>query len=297
MQMIDLGPLERAVLKAVLHAELAGAAVPATFIWRTLPGYETHLANVETALSEGLPLRGWLSERGGLFCARDRAELPRGVSAARRRGEARWHEVRELVVGLGKLPWVEAVAVVGPMAWGLLPSICDPCPVAIVAEGGRADLARAAVQARLRSAGELGESVQLAHTFDGDAPAHPELGVQALLGADFSSLFDQRWAELGAWVMQDEPGSEPEPTEEPEVAVVVQAPAEPEAPKAAKPTQVELPLEAPEVSATVEVVVGPTVPTSRRQRGAARRPPRQRRSAAAGQGGQRHAGAGRKRRG
>ena len=221
MQLTDLGPLERSVLMAVLHAELAGAAVPAAFIWRTLPGYETHLANVEAALAEGLPLRGWLTERGGLFCARDRAELPRGVSAARRRGEARWEEVRSLVVGLGKLPWVEAVAVVGPMAWGLLPSICDPCPVAIIAEGGRVDLARAAAGARLRAAGEAGDSVELAHTFDGDEQGHPELEIAAgLVLATLRPVTNlEAWltfADANPWLARRFPNARPDAPELPD---------------------------------------------------------------------------------
>lgn len=401
MQLTDLGPLERSVLKAVLHAELVGAAVPAEFIWRTLPGYETHLSNVEAALADGLPLRGWLTHKGGLFSCRDRAELPRGVSAARRRGEARWQEVRALVVGLGKLPWVEAVAVVGPMAWGLLPSICDPCPVAIIAEGGRTDLARAAVSARLSAAGEAGEAVELAHTFDGDDLVHAELepaaglvlatlrpvtnldawtalrqanpwlagqypnarldapelpdllagdrvdgklaalrrrlvgrrdagavlgedgrrrgplrwieagldralkprreiGVEALLGADFGRRFEQRWSELSEWVMQDEPGSEPEPADarsagdhEVEVEVEVEHDHEHE-----HDNEHEVEVEdehevegSPEGSA----VARPS-PRSRRSRGPTRRPASQHRSPAASQTGQRLTGAGRKRR-
>ncbi len=386
MLLTDLGPLERSIVKAVLHAELAGAAVPADFIWRTLPGYETHLANVEAAVSEGLPLRGWLTERGGLFCCRDRAELPRGVSAARLRGEARWQEVRALVKGLGKLPWVEAVAVVGPMAWGLLPSICDPCPVAIIAEGGRADLARATVGARLAAAGEDGETVTLAHTFDGDAlafdepemgaalvlatarpvtnvpawvalwEANPwlarrfpnarldapelpdlragdrldgklaalrrrlvaragagpvlgdedrrrgpwrwvearldralkpglEVGVEALLGADFGLRFDERWSELSRWEVEDAPGSEPEPVEE----------AAPVTPRVEEAAPVEPTVPEPSRGERRSLLLRP--PTRpRRSRAPKRRSARQRRSPAASQTGQRLLGVGRRHR-
>lgn len=177
----DLGPLERRILDAVVLFELAGIAPGPGLIWRGLPGYETALANVLAALGEGLPLRGWLLERDGLYCCRDHGHLPRTMAAARQRALARWEQARPLLLGLSRLPWVEALAVVGPMAWGLLPSVCDPCAFAAIAEGGRTGQARVALRARLRAAGQAGEGLRLLRVFDASALSLDEPGAGAAL--------------------------------------------------------------------------------------------------------------------
>ncbi len=132
MQWTDLGPLERSILTALAAAEASGMrSLTAEAIWRTLPGYETHLANVEAALAEGAPLRRWVVASHLRFGLADATAgpAPRGYEALR---------------GLCKLPWLEAVAVGGTPALGRAGD--GSTKLVVVAEGGRGPLAAWAIQ-------------------------------------------------------------------------------------------------------------------------------------------------------
>lgn len=173
MNIDDLGPLERAALRAVLRAELVGAPLTVASIWRSLPRYTTSLPNVRAALEDGAPLRNWVARDKDHHVIVGREDLLRGMARRQGAADARWRELEKPLRGLSKLPWVEAVGITGTMALGLLDADDAPCPIVVIAEGGRVPLARAAVRAWRRAAG-LKAAIRIAAVLDGDDLALPE---------------------------------------------------------------------------------------------------------------------------
>lgn len=145
----DLGPLDQALLQAFVLADAEGLCLTAPMARRALPGFRTDLANVRAALLDGQPLRTLLAEAGGFFVLRDRAERLRELPARQHRAGSWIERYGKALVGLGKLPWVEGVAIQGPTAWGQWPIHGAP-RLAVLTEGGRAALAQRAVQAFLQ---------------------------------------------------------------------------------------------------------------------------------------------------
>ncbi len=165
-----------------MHAELLGVALTAGAAWRLLPGYSSRLANVEAALADGAPLRGWVDRSGPLYAARDREALPHGMAASARRADARWDLARPLVRGLGKLPWVEAVAVVGALGRGSLHDVSAAADLVVIAEGGRTRLARAAIDAYRRGRRASAGLFRVVAVLDADALSLPEPSADEVLG-------------------------------------------------------------------------------------------------------------------
>ena len=149
---------------------------------------------------------------GPYFVFRDRADSAVVVSAGRRRAKAAWQERSGVVRGLSKLPWIEAVAAVGPFSQGFLPTIDRPLDLVVLAEGGRADLARGALglYRRARRSGDAG--IRILVVLDADAlnitPSGP---VDALLWASLQPLVGaEAWDEFRAandWLRQRFPNS------------------------------------------------------------------------------------------
>ena len=168
MDMNDLGPLETAALRALAQAELIGAPLTVASLWRSLPGYRTALRNVRAALEPGQPLSSFVTSDKDHYVLRGREDLLRGMATRQGWADSRWRDLKGALRGLGKVPWVEALGVTGPMAWGLLPSTDAPCELVVIAEGGRVALARAAVRAWRRAAGKKVE-IRVAAVLDADS--------------------------------------------------------------------------------------------------------------------------------
>ena len=205
MKLSDLGPLEQALLRAVVHAELLGLALTAPALWRSLPRYETSLPNVEAALAPGGALRGWIAQTGDLYACIDRAQIPHGMSGARLRAEGRWARVSPHLRGLGKLPYVESIALVGPLTWGTLNDVTRPLELAVLAEPGRVALARAALAGWRRARPEIGGLLRVAVIYDESEPAQPDPGpLGALAALPLSPIVDPAgwaaWRAANPWI-------------------------------------------------------------------------------------------------
>lgn len=166
--MNDLGPLETAALRALAQAELIGAPLTVASLWRSLPGYKTSLRNVRAALEPGQPLSRFVASDKDHYVLRGREDLLRGMATRQGWADSRWRDLKGTLRGLGKVPWVEALGVTGPMAWGLSQSTDAPCELVVIAEGGRVALARAAVRAWRRAAGKKVE-IRVAAVLDADS--------------------------------------------------------------------------------------------------------------------------------
>ena len=166
----DLGPLEQAVLQALVLAESIDAPLSRASIWRTLPGYHTALPNVRAALAPGAPLRQFVAEAKDRFVLADRADALRDMATRQGRADAVWRDLKGRLRGLSKLPWVDAVGIGGRMAWGVLDS--DAVDLVILAEPRRAHLARAAVEAWIVASRE--SRLRVAAVLDVDSPELPE---------------------------------------------------------------------------------------------------------------------------
>ena len=194
----DLGPLEQAILRATVAAESLGVPQDAASIHRLLPGYRTHARNVTAALADDRPVRRWLLAEGPFYVFRDRADSAVGVAAGRRRAETAWTERSGLIRGMSKLPWVEAVAAVGPFAQGILPKIESPLDLVVIAEGGRTDLARRALGAFRRARRSSSDRLRVVSVLDADSLAlEPESDVEALLWATLQPVVcAEAWVEF-----------------------------------------------------------------------------------------------------
>ncbi len=170
MYMNDLGPLETAALRALAQAELIGAPLTVASLWRSLPGYKTALRNVRAALEPGQPLSRFVASEKDHYVLRGREDLLRGMATRQGWADGRWRDLKGALQGLGKVPWVEALGVTGPMAWGLLPSTDASCELVVIAEGGRVALARAGVRAWRKAAGKK-EDIRIAAVLDADSLA------------------------------------------------------------------------------------------------------------------------------
>jgi len=212
MVITDLGPLEQAILRAVVGAEAIGLPQDSATLHRLLPSYRTHEGNVAAALAEGRPLRRWLVAAGPYYVLRDRADSAVVVSAGKRRAKAAWLARSGLVRGLSKLPWIEAVAAVGPFAQGYLPTIDVPLDLVVLAEGGRTDLARRALGLYRRARRSAENGLRILEVLDSDAlnltPSGP---VDALLWASLQPVVGAAaWEEFRAanpWLAQRFPNS------------------------------------------------------------------------------------------
>ena len=162
-----LGPLERAISTAVVLAEDAGFVMPFPSLLRAVPGYETRLPNVRAALEEGEPLRHWVSWERGLCAPVDRPDATARAASAQGHADDVAPVLRQALRGLGKLPWVEAVAVRGPLAWGQWDGR-TPIPLLLIAEGGRPAQARRAAGWWLRTVGRSLPPLQVEAVLDGD---------------------------------------------------------------------------------------------------------------------------------
>lgn len=166
-----LGPLERAALDALLATEALG--VPALDPARLLAcmAYGTHRANLERALQEG-PLARYVATDGTRFCLIDSPEHLTEAQAAAERMDRVWTELQDTIRGLCKLPWVEAVAVVGPGALGQLPP-GQKLQLRVVAEGGRVRAAAAALGLSIRARDGLDAQLALESIVDADHLERP----------------------------------------------------------------------------------------------------------------------------
>lgn len=167
----DLGPLEQAVLRALVLAECIDAPLSRASIWRTLPGYRTALPNVRAALMPGAPLRHFVVEAKDRFVLQDRAEVLRQMAVRQGRADQRWRDGKRLLRGVCKLPWIEAVGIGGRMAWGVLED-GEALDLVVIAEGGRVPLARAALRAWRKAAGQK-DTIRIAAVLDADDLALP----------------------------------------------------------------------------------------------------------------------------
>ncbi|MCP4870999.1 MAG: hypothetical protein GY898_20020 [Proteobacteria bacterium] len=221
MKLSDLGPLEQSILRAVVHAELLGLALTAPVLWRSLPRYETSLPNVEAALAPGGALRGWIDETAGLYACIDRAQIPHGMSGARRRAEGRWARVSPHLRGLGKLPYVESIALVGPLTWGVLNDVTRPVELAVIAEPGRVALARATLAGWRRARPEVGGLLRVSIIYDESELAQADPGtVGALAALPLSPIVDAEgwaaWRTANPWIAATFPNWDPSAPEAPD---------------------------------------------------------------------------------
>ncbi|MEE2828978.1 MAG: hypothetical protein VX498_07310 [Myxococcota bacterium] len=209
----DLGPLEQAVLQTVVRSEALGLPSDLDDLWHFL-SYRTHRSNLESALRTGQPLRNWITASGPFYVLCDRAQSAVGVSAGRRRAEAAWEERSGLVRGLSKLPWVEAVGVVGALSWGYLPDIGDPIDLVVIAEGGRGDLARRALGLYRRARGKGASGLRVLEVLDADSLSlGPAVGIEALLWANLCPVVnEQAWEQFrlsNSWIGEQFPNLRP----------------------------------------------------------------------------------------
>lgn len=168
MDTSHLGPLERAILRTLVAAEALGVqAVDAERIHRCLP-YSTHLANVQAALQAPTALGRYLVTDGTRYALKDRPKAPGDAAEAERRAERAWPEIAPVLRGLGKLPWIEGLALAAPWALGQAPAGGAPADIALLAEGGRGAEAQAAFGASLRSRGAIADRIRLVAVFDAD---------------------------------------------------------------------------------------------------------------------------------
>lgn len=191
MKYEDLGPLERAILESVIAAEVLGLPRDLENLHRFLPGYHTHQRNVAAALAPGRALSNWLVRSGPYFLMRDRADSAVGVRAGSHRAASDWEDCAGLLRGMAKLPWVEAVAAIGPFAQGYQPAIGRPLDLVVIAEGGRADLARGGLAAFRRAHAGLG--------FLGTSGQKKPLRVVRVLDADQLELAKPDATEALLW--------------------------------------------------------------------------------------------------
>jgi hypothetical protein len=170
MDIDDLGPLERAILRALVGGEALGAPAldPAT-IHRCLPAYATREANVRAALDDPTALGRFVVTDGARYALGDRPQGPARAAAAVERAEQTWRDVAPTLRGLAKLPWIEGLALVGAWALGQSPADGAPVDVALLAEGHRGRAAAAAFGASLRSRGAVAARIRLVQVWDADA--------------------------------------------------------------------------------------------------------------------------------
>ena len=79
--------------------------------------------------------------------------------------------------GLCKLPFVEAVAVTGSLAWGCLPDVEEPCSLVLIAEGGRVASAQGSAALYCKARGARGAELQVLRVLDADSLDFPEPGL------------------------------------------------------------------------------------------------------------------------
>ena len=145
MDVARLGPLDRSILKALLLAEPMGLPLTAAQLWRLLPGYSTHLSNVAAALAPGAPLHGFVCEERGQYVVRDQSQLLREFARSRQLGELLWTRLRGPVESLCREPSIHALALAGPMAWGLPPEPDQHTQLFVVSSPNQRDQAADAV--------------------------------------------------------------------------------------------------------------------------------------------------------
>lgn len=185
MRIDDLGPLERSILQALTLGDAIGVPLALPSIWRLLPGYDTRLANVRSAMASGV-LDPWIGVRLGHYALRDGGALLDDLGEAQGRARALWTEMKSVIRGMCKLPWIEAVAVTGRPAFGMAAPGEDAVRLVVIAEGGRVRLARWAIGAYRKARGDKGVRIQVETILDAD-----QLGKAA--GSRFDAL---RWLSL-----------------------------------------------------------------------------------------------------
>ncbi|GEM_PF-2177942 len=173
MNISDLGPLERAILQALTIGDTLGVPLGLPGVWRLLPRYTTRLSNVREALAAGGALDGWVASRLGHYALRDRDALLEELGAAQGRGRELWDGMKAAVKGMCKLPWIEAVAVTGRPALGVVAPGEDDVRLIVIAEGGRVRLARWAIGAYRKARGDVGARIKVETIVDADALAKP----------------------------------------------------------------------------------------------------------------------------
>ena len=181
MELARLGPLEQAILRAVLQAEAMGSAHSLPALWCCLPNYKTGLVNVRAAVAEGTPLRRYLSASRGNFSLRDREDLLQALPRERWKGDQRWNEAVLPIRGLARLPYIEGVALAGTMAWGRQPEPGQPIELVVLAEGGRTAQASRVIGLYLRSRPAIQRMLRVVELIDCDHLERPDGGeVRAL---------------------------------------------------------------------------------------------------------------------
>jgi hypothetical protein len=136
---------------------------------------------VRAALDPKGPLRRFVAAAKDHFVLRDRGELLEGLAGLQRRADERWAALRAPLRGLCKLPWVEGAAVSGGLALGVLRSDDEALRLWVVAEGGRAAAAAAAIRAFRRARPGAARLWTLDALLDADSLALPAGGAAAAL--------------------------------------------------------------------------------------------------------------------
>ncbi len=194
MDASHLGPLERAALDALIATEALG--VPAIEPARLLSGmaYGTQLPNLLAALQGG-PLARYVATDGRRFCLVDSPEGLQLAGESATRMDRLWADLKDTIRGLCKLPWVEAVAIVGTGAFGQVPAR-ECLQLRVLAEGGRVRAAAAALELSFRSRDGLSQRLALESIVDADHLERPiNSPLAALRTASLSPVMNRAaWA-------------------------------------------------------------------------------------------------------
>jgi hypothetical protein len=149
----------------------------------------------------------------GLLAPTDRPEAIRTAATTQGAGDRIRTTLERALGGLGKLPWVEGVAIRGPMAWGQWDGN-RPVEVVLLAEGGRAAHADAAAALWLRVARSLLPPLRLLPSLDADAMGVRSAGLpaaaslQSVLPVTHAAAWDLWWA-ANTWLVEAYPGHAP----------------------------------------------------------------------------------------
>lgn len=137
MTTVALGPLERAILKTVVFADLFDYPLDGDQLGRRLMGYEAADGAVADALSDGEPLSSLVKQDAGLFFLEGRKDLV-AVRARREASSQAYLATRvDAIRGMCKLPFVEAVALSGSLAHKNLMDGKRDVDLFVIFEGGR----------------------------------------------------------------------------------------------------------------------------------------------------------------
>lgn len=113
----SIPPLGRAILEALLYADVFDYPLTADEIHRYLPGVPARAEAVRALLSDGFA-RGTLVKGDGLFALAGRAEVIALRQRRERIAQRMWRRARRYAYLIAHLPFVRLVAVTGTLAVG-----------------------------------------------------------------------------------------------------------------------------------------------------------------------------------